>query len=51
MIKTPAEFAAAEVTIGHWIRFVGGGIEIARRIEGYQVKSQSVFPLQDLSVD
>ena len=28
MIKTPAEFAAVEVTIGHWIRFVGGGIEI-----------------------
>jgi uncharacterized membrane protein len=28
MIKTPAEFAALEVTIGHWIRFVGGGIEI-----------------------
>jgi uncharacterized membrane protein len=30
MIKTPAEFAAVEVTIGHWIRFVGGGIEIIR---------------------
>jgi hypothetical protein len=28
MMKTPAEFAALEVTIGHWIRFVGGGIEI-----------------------
>ena len=28
MIKTPAEFAALEVMIGHWIRFVGGGIEI-----------------------
>ena len=28
MMKTPAEFAAREVTIGHWIRFVGGGIEI-----------------------
>ena len=27
-MKTPAEFAALEVTIGHWIRFVGGGIEI-----------------------
>ena len=28
MMKTPAEFATLEVTIGHWIRFVGGGIEI-----------------------
>jgi hypothetical protein len=27
-MTTPAEFAALEVTIGHWIRFVGGGIEI-----------------------
>jgi uncharacterized membrane protein len=28
MIESPAEFAALEVTIGHWIRVVGGVIEI-----------------------
>jgi len=28
MVKTPAEMATAEATIGHWIRFVGSGIEI-----------------------
>ena len=27
-MTTPAEFAALEVTIGHWIRTVGGVIEI-----------------------
>jgi uncharacterized membrane protein len=28
MGRTPAEFATVEATIGHWIRFVGSGIEI-----------------------
>jgi len=28
MVKTPAEMDTAEATIGHWIRFVGSGIEI-----------------------